>query len=97
MMRALRLALLLLLVAAPSRAEEVPATGSNFGGVGLIEMRNARFREDGTLEAGGSFRHQRRFYSVNFQALPFLETTFRLSERLTPPPARAVPRTGPST
>lgn len=82
MMRALRLALLLLLPAMPSGAEEVPATGSNFGGVGLVEMRNARFREDGALEAGGSVRHQRRFYYVNFQALPFLETTFRLSERL---------------
>jgi hypothetical protein len=34
------------------------------------------------LEAGGSYRHQRRFWFLNFQALPFLETTFRLSERL---------------
>ncbi|UFN47813.1 YjbH domain-containing protein [Roseomonas sp. OT10] len=63
-------------------AEEVPATGSDFGGVGLIETRNARFRPDGTLEAGTSLRHQRRFHFLTFQALPFLETTFRLSERL---------------
>ncbi|HEY8610635.1 MAG TPA: YjbH domain-containing protein [Roseomonas sp.] len=84
MLRAARLArfVLLLLLAAPARAEEVPATGGNFGGTGLMETRNARFREDGTLEAGGSFRHQRRFWFVNFQSLPFLETTFRLSERL---------------
>jgi len=79
--------LALALLAAPARAEEgraeeVPATGGNFGGVGLLETRNARFRPDGTLEAGASVRRQRRFYSVNFQALPFLETTFRLSERL---------------
>ena len=63
-------------------AQEVPATGSNYGGAGLIEMRNARFRPDGTLEAGFALRNQRRFYTLNFQALPFLETTFRLTERL---------------
>ncbi|MBE9604585.1 YjbH domain-containing protein [Acetobacteraceae bacterium H6797] len=50
--------------------------------MGLIEMRNARFREDGTLETGASIRHQRRFWFLNLQALPFLETTFRLTERL---------------
>lgn len=75
-------ALLLATVPATARGEEIPATGSNYGGVGLIEMRNARFRDDGTLEAGAAIRHQRRFWFVNFQALPFLETTFRLTERL---------------
>jgi hypothetical protein len=60
----------------------VPATGSDYGGVGLLEMRNARFRPDGTLEAGASLRHQRRFWFLNFQALPWLEATFRLGERL---------------
>ncbi|WP_235907752.1 YjbH domain-containing protein [Siccirubricoccus phaeus] len=60
----------------------MPGTGSDYGGVGLIEMRNARFRPDGTLEAGTALRHQRRFWYLNFQALPFLETTFRLTERL---------------
>ena len=63
-------------------AEELPATGGNFGGVGLIESRNARFRDDGTLEAGASLRRQQQFYFLSFQALPFLESTFRLSERL---------------
>jgi hypothetical protein len=79
-----RSALLLLpLLALPARGQELPpATGSNFGGVGLIEMRNARFRPDATLEAGAALRHQRRFWFVSFQALPFLETTFRVSERL---------------
>ena len=65
-----------------ARADEVPASGGHFGGAGLLEMRNARFHDDGTLEAGASIRHQRRFFFVNFQALPFLETTFRLTERL---------------
>jgi hypothetical protein len=78
----LLLYLALAVLALPARAEEIPATGGDFGGAGLIEMRNARFREDGTLEAGASLRHQRRFWFVNFQALPFLETTFRLTERL---------------
>jgi hypothetical protein len=45
-------------------------------------MRNARFRPDGTLEAGTALRHQRRLYFLTFQALPFAETTFRLTERL---------------
>lgn len=66
----------------PVRAEEVPPSGGDWGGVGLIETRNARMREDGTVELGGALRHQRRFWFVNFQALPFLETTFRVSERL---------------
>ena len=76
-----------LFLACAARGEEADAppaaeTGGDFGGVGLLETRNARFRPDGTLEAGGSVRRQRRFYWVNFGALPFLETTFRLSERL---------------
>ena len=62
--------------------DEVPATLSNFGRVGIVEMPNARFRPDGTVEGMLSFRHQRRFGTVNFQALPFLEATFRLTERL---------------
>ncbi|SUE63025.1 Bacterial putative lipoprotein (DUF940) [Roseomonas gilardii subsp. rosea] len=76
------LVFLILLLAATAAAEEVPATGGDFGGVGLLETRNARFREDGVLEAGTSLRADRRFWFLGFQALPFLETTFRLSERL---------------
>jgi hypothetical protein len=74
--------LALLLLGTPAMAQEVPATGSNFGGAGLIEMRNARFRPDGTLEAGAALRNQRQFWFLGFQALPFLETTFRLTDRL---------------
>lgn len=76
-------ALLVAALAVPqAHAEEVPATGSNWGGVGLMETRNARFRPDGTLEAGASIRHQRRFWFLSFQALPWLEASFRLGERL---------------
>jgi hypothetical protein len=63
-------------------AQEVPGTGSSFGGVGLVETRNARFRPDGVVEAGSSLRHQRRFHFLNWQALPWLEATYRLAERL---------------
>ena len=45
-------------------------------------MRNARFRPDGTIEAGTSWRRQRHAWFLSFQALPFLETTFRLTDRL---------------
>ena len=73
---------LAMLAAGPGAAQDVPATAGDFGGVGLIEMRNARFRPDGTLEAGAAFRRQRQFWFLGFQALPFLETTFRLTDRL---------------
>ena len=82
-------ATLIALLAAPARAQlpsvttqEVPASGGNLGGVGLVEMRNARFRPDGTIETGFSIRDQRRFYFGTFQALPWLEATFRIAERL---------------
>lgn len=45
-------------------------------------MPNARFRPDGVIESGVAWRQQREFFFMNFQALPFLETTFRLSNRL---------------
>ncbi len=76
------LGLTLALATFAAHAQDVPATGSDFGGVGLIEMRNARFRPDGTLEAGAAIRRQRQFWFLSFQALPFLETTFRLTDRL---------------
>ena len=81
-MRAALLLAFLLLAPMQTVAEEVPATGSNYGGVGLLETRNARMRPDGTLEATAAIRHQRRFYALTWQALPWLETTYRLTERL---------------
>ena len=74
---------LALLLAWPAHgSDEVEPSGSNFGGVGLVESRTARMRPDGTIEAGVSQRLQRRFSFVNFQALPWLEATFRLTDRL---------------
>ncbi len=57
-------------------------TGTSWGGVGLIETRTARMRPDGALEAGLSNRRQRRNWFVNVQAFPWLEATFRFTERL---------------
>jgi hypothetical protein len=72
--------------AAPLGAQEFDPgfapSGSNFGRVGLLEMPNARFRPDGSIETGVAIRRQRSFWFVNFQALPFLETSFRLTDRL---------------
>ena len=75
-------ALLAVLAAPPAPGQEVPGTASNYGGVGLLETRSARFRPDGTMEAGIALRQQRNFYYLSFQPLPMLETTFRLAERL---------------
>lgn len=85
--RGFALGLALVLGAAPVAASDAPGgvrldSGSDWGGVGLIETRNARMRPDGALEAGMAFRRQRTFWFLNFQALPFLETTFRFTERL---------------
>jgi hypothetical protein len=77
-------ALLLLAAASSAHAQDRLDSGSDFGGVGLIETRNARFRPDGALEAGVSYRRQRTFWFLNFQALPFLETTFRFAQLLAP-------------
>jgi hypothetical protein len=82
--RALGAALLCAALLAGSAAPEeaVEPSGGNFGGMGLVESRNARMRADGTIEAGVSQRHQRRFSFINWQALPWLEATFRLTDRL---------------
>lgn len=65
-----------------ARAEVRLDSGSDWGGVGLLETRNARMRPDGSLEAGIAYRRQRTFWFLNFQPLPFLETTFRFTQRL---------------
>ena len=64
----------------PSLAQQ--ETGGATGTAGLIEMPNARFRPDGTLEAATSFRHQRDIYTLSFQAVPWLLASFRVTDRL---------------
>ncbi|MCS6854487.1 MAG: YjbH domain-containing protein, partial [Elioraea sp.] len=65
-------------------------TGTSWGGVGMVEMRSARMRPDGTLEVGVSNRLQRRNWFVNFQAFPWLEATFRFTERLNATTGRGI-------
>jgi len=72
----------LALLAWPALADDIEPSGSNFGGVGLVESRTARTRPDGVLDAGVSQRRQRRFSFIDWQALPWLEATFRLTDRL---------------
>ena len=55
-------------------------SGSNWGGAGLLQMRNARFHADGTIDVGAVLVEPYRRYFVNFQAMPWLETTFRYTD-----------------
>ena len=69
-----------LLWPAAAGAEQLRASGSDFGGVGLLQTRTARFQEDGGITLGGSFVDQYFRYFLNVQPLPFLEATFRYTE-----------------
>jgi hypothetical protein len=69
-----------LIWALPARSEETRPfewTNSDWGGIGLLQMRNARFGPDGELTLGASFVAPYDRYFVNLQALPWLEGTFR--------------------
>ena len=57
---------------------EMP-TPSLYGGVGLLDMRNARFMPDGTLWIGGAIKSPDDRIDINFQPNPWLETTFRFT------------------
>ena len=56
------------------------ASVSTFGGVGLLEMRNARFSDDGTLSIGAGIIDGSKNYYANWQATPWLETTLRFTD-----------------
>ena len=56
----------------------VPAP-SNYGGVGLMDTRTARFLPDGYLSLTTSFTEPDDRYAVIFQGLPWAEFTFRYS------------------
>ena len=55
---------------------DVP-TPSNYGGVGLLDMRTARFYPDGYLVLTTSFTQPDDRYAITFQALSWAELTFR--------------------
>nr|MBC8241185.1 YjbH domain-containing protein [Alphaproteobacteria bacterium] len=66
----------------PSKTIQPPnwATAGDFGGVGLIQSRTARFRDDGEMDIGTTFLDPYRRYYISFQAMPWLEGTFRYTE-----------------
>ncbi len=55
-------------------------SASDFGGVGLLQTRTARFAPDGTVDVGASFIEPYKRFYFNLQALPWLEGTFRYTE-----------------
>lgn len=63
--------------AAQSRLEP---TASDYGGVGLMQTRTARFHDDGDLSVGYFHGFPWTRFMVNFQALPWLEVTARYGD-----------------
>jgi hypothetical protein len=54
-------------------------TPSLYGGVGLLDMRNARFMPDGYLWVSADVKQPDNRIAISFQALPWMEATFRYS------------------
>src|SRR5437764_14657979 len=50
---------------------------SNYGGAGLLDPRTARVFPDGYFDITASLTQPDDRYSLTFQALPWLELTFR--------------------
>ena len=55
-------------------------SNSDWGGVGLLQTRTARFGPDGQLDFGASFVFPYRRYYLNLHVWPWLETTFRYTD-----------------
>lgn len=64
----------------PVGPEKEDGSVGTFGGIGLLEMRNARFAEDGNLSVGVAYLDDGRNYYTTWQATPWLETTLRFSD-----------------
>ena len=60
--------------------EEDFFSSSDFGGVGLLQTRTARFGPDGQFDFGGSVVDEYRRYYFNWHILPWLEATFRYTD-----------------
>jgi hypothetical protein len=65
---------------ATSLASEYMATTGDYGGVGLLQTRNARLGEDGQFNVGVSTVNPYNRIHFTWQVLPRLEATFRYSE-----------------
>lgn len=55
-------------------------TLGDWGGVGLMQTRTARFAPDGAFDVGYSFVDPYKRYSITLAAFPWLEATFRYTE-----------------
>jgi hypothetical protein len=70
-------------LALPARAQSdvyvsnILPTASLYGGVGLLDMRDARFMPDGYLWVTAAIKQPDNRIAVSWQALPWMETTFR--------------------
>jgi len=60
--------------------ERIPPSASDFGGIGLLQTRTARFGPDGQFDVGVSQVFPYRRYYLNLTGLPWLEGTFRYSD-----------------
>src|SRR6185312_4534219 len=70
---------LALLRAGPARADSLDEPRTTYGTLGLVEMPSARMEQDGMLSAGAAYFQGTQRYYLNFQALPWLETSLRYS------------------
>ena len=55
----------------------LPSLASDFGVTGLIDIPTARMSADGTLTATAAIQSRTNSYAVTYQAMPWLEGTFR--------------------
>ena len=71
---------------APARAQETAphpeerVSVGDFGGIGLLQMRTARFGPDGLFNIGYSRVDPYKRYTLNIQIFPGFEATFRYTE-----------------
>lgn len=72
--------LLILLAASPALADEARYSLSDWGGIGLLQMPNARMAPDGSMSGGlTALGDLHRHYTISAQPLPWLEVTARNS------------------
>jgi len=74
------LASLLAALTAPAFADEAKFSLSDWGGIGLLQMPNARMAPDGSMSGGlTALGDLHRHYTISAQPLPWLEVTGRNS------------------
>ncbi|WP_247871658.1 MULTISPECIES: YjbH domain-containing protein [unclassified Azospirillum] len=68
------------MVLAPALADEVQYSLSDWGGIGLLQMPNARMAPDGSMSGGlTALGDLHRHYTISAQPMPWLEVTARNS------------------